>query len=383
MPPATSQSSSPHTLVFGDEDHDVKERAKGICGEWIKAMPEHEQEIIDASSGNASEACRAISSLREALDTMPLFGTGKCIWFRGCNFLGEERTSLVNDVVEGLAKVINTLGQVDSARVRLIISAGKVDKRKSFYKKFQKLGEVVFLSSWDASKSDWIPEAERRIAAYFRENAAAIEPEAIACLIENVGPHPRQLLQESEKVLLYCSDKAQATEKDVQQVVSRNKQAKAFALGDALGNRDLPLAMARLDEELWEMKLNPKRNAIGLLYGLISKIRAMIMVKAMKGKGWLRPERQLYRFKQQLEQVPAAELPSDPKFNPLRINPFVLFKAMPQSSNYAMKELIAAMEILYLANLKLISSKPPGQVLQQCLVSIIGTHQASSGQKRK
>ncbi|MDB4652416.1 DNA polymerase III subunit delta, partial [Verrucomicrobia bacterium] len=150
------------------------------------------------------------------------------------------------------------------------------------------------------------------------------------------------------------------------------KQAKAFALGDAVGNRNLSAAMRCLSEELWEMKLDRKRSALGLLYGLISKIRTLIMVKEMQRKGWLRMERQFFRFKQQLEQVPESAMPADPKFNPLKLNPYVLFRALPQSSNYATNELVSAMQILYEANMKLISSSlDDGQVLQQSIVSII------------
>ncbi len=372
MPGKTYKESGSLYLVCGDEELAIKERSVSIFGQWKDQFPEYEEELIDAAAGNAGEAERAIGKLLEAMQTMPLFGTGKRIWFHNCNFLGEERTSSVQIVIESLAKVIKEFQQMDPLKVLIIISAGKVDKRKSFYKKFQKLGEVEVLRAWDASKSDWIPEAEKRIDEVFAENGATIHPEARAALIESVGPNARQLMQEAEKLALYTTDSGQASPEDVQQVVSRNKQAKAFALGDAVGNRNLSAAMRYLGEELWEMKLDRKRSALGLLYGLISKIRTLIMVKEMQRKGWLRMERQFFRFKQQLEKVPESAMPADPKFNPLKLNPYVLFRALPQSSNYATNELVSAMQILYEANMKLISSSlDDGQVLQQSIVSII------------
>ena len=372
MPPKTIKKEGPPNLVCGDEDLAVKERSASLFKQWAEACPDHEQEYIDAAAGNASEAGRAIGKLMEAMQTMPFFGTGKCIWFRNCNFLGEERTSSTKAVTEGLAGIIEELQQTDPQKIRVLISAGKVDKRKSFYKQFQKLGQVEIFQGWDVSKSDWIPEAEKRIEEVFADNGTSIHPEAKAALIESVGPNARQLMHEAEKLALYTSDSGQAVLADVQQVVSRNKQAKAFALGDALGNRNLTSAIRCLDEELWEMKLDRQRSAIGLLYGLISKVRTLILVKEMQRKGWLRMERQFFRFKQQLEQVPESDLPADPKFNPLRLNPYVLFRALPQASNYGMNDLVQAMETLYDANMKLISSAmDDGQVLQQSLVSII------------
>ena len=68
-----------------------------------------------------------------------------------------------------------------------------------------------------------------------------------------------------------------------------SKDAKAFALGDALGDRDLPRALRRLDEELWELQFDKDKSEIGLLYGLISKVRAMILLKEMLREGWIKP----------------------------------------------------------------------------------------------
>lgn len=383
MPPSKSKKEGPPTLICGDEDFTVKEKAQQVFNEWTTAYPDHEQEIIDAAASNASEAGKAIARLLEAMQTMPFFGGGKCIWFRNCNFLGEERTSSVKAVTEGLAGVIQEIQQVDPENIRLLISAGKVDKRKSFYKQFQKIGAVALFNGWDASKTDWIPEAEKRIEQLFAEANIRISQDALSALIESVGPNARQLNQEAEKLLLYCGNQKEASTQDVHQVVSRNKQARAFALGDALGNRNLPLAMKCLDEELWEMKLDRQRSAIGLLYGLISKVRTLIMVKEMQRKGWLRMERQFFRFKQQLEQIPDTGLPSDPKLNPLRLNPYVLFRALPQSSNYHIQELVGAMNTLYTANLQLISSSMgDAQVLQQSIVTIISKPETPSQTNR-
>jgi DNA polymerase-3 subunit delta len=273
--------------------------------------------------------------------------------------------------------------QLNSEKNRLLISAGKVDKRKSFYKQFQKIGETAIFNGWDASKTDWIPEAEKLVEKIFEEAKIRIEQDALSALIESVGPNARQLNQEAEKLMLYCGDKAAATTEDVHQVVSRNKQARAFALGDALGNRNLPLAMKCLDEELWEMKLDRQRSAIGLLYGLISKVRTLIMVKEMQRKGWLRMERQFFRFKQQLDQIPESGLPSDSKLNPLKLNPYVLFRALPQASHYSINELVKAMDTLYTANIQLISSSmEDAQVLQQSIVTIITKPETTAQPKR-
>ncbi len=120
------------------------------------------------------------------------------------------------------------------------------------------------------------------------------------------------------------------------------------------------------------MKLDPQKSEIGLLYGLIGKVRAMILLKEMLREGWIKPDADYSRFKAQLERVPAAQLPEDKRYNPLALNPYILFKALPQSRRYSQKELIQAMALLLKCNQRLISSNLDDTlILQQTLVQIM------------
>src|SRR5262249_30101386 len=162
-----------------------------------------------------------------------------------------------------------------------------------------------------------------------------ISEEALAELIARIGPNARQLDQEIEKLSLYVGERKEIEAADVAAVCSLNKTARAFALADALGDRDLPRLLQRLDEELWEVKFDSKKSEIGLLYGLISKVRAMLMLKEMLREGWVKQDMDYSRFKAQLERVPTDQLPADRRFNPLAMNPYVLYKALPQVKQYS------------------------------------------------
>ena len=178
---------------------------------------------------------------------------------------------------------------------------------------------------------------------------------------------------EIEKLTLYVGDRASIEVEDVAAICARNKSARAFALGDALGDRDLPRLLRRLDEELWGMKFDSQKSEIGLLYGLISKVRAMLLLKEMLREGWIKPEADYPRFKAQLERVPAEKLPADRRFNPLALNPYVLYKALPQVKHYSQIELVRAMDLLLRCNQRLVSSGlDESLVLQQALAQIVG-----------
>jgi len=78
--------------------------------------------------------------------------------------------------------------------------------------------------------------------------------------------------------------------------------------------------------------------------------------------------------------VPSEKLPSDKRFNPLALNPYVLYKALPQTGKYSQAELVRAMDLLLQCNRRLVSSGlDEALVIQQVLVQIVGV---PDGQRR-
>ena len=359
-------------LICGDDEFAVKQRAKQLHQQWCEELGGMDHEIIEAAVSNSGDALAALAQLREALQTLPFFGSGKVIWLRDCNFLGDERAASAAAVTETLNELAEELKNFKWSGVRLLISAGKVDKRKTFFKTLDKIGTVETFSGWSVDDRDWAERAEVAARAAVRLRQKEISEEALAELVSRVGPHPRQLDNEIEKLCLFAGDRKKLEVADVAAICTRNKTARAFALGDALGDRDLPRLLRRLDEELWEIKSSSQKSEIGLLYGLIAKVRAMLLLKEMLREGWIKPEMDYNRFKAQLERVPADQLPADKRFNPLALNPYVLYKALPQAKKYSRSELVRAMDLLLRCNQRLVSSGlDETLVLQQTLVQIV------------
>jgi DNA polymerase III subunit delta len=372
-----SAKAAPHVLlVFGEDEFSVKQRARQVFQQWSEELGGMDHEIIDASVTNSGEALRALARLREGLQTLPFFGAGKVVWLQNCNFLGDERTASAGAVTETLAEIAQELKEFKFQGVRLLISAAKVDKRKVFFKTIDKLGAVESFAGWSVDDRDWASQVEAWARKALRSRQMDISEEALADLISRIGPNARQLESEIEKLSLYAGDRKEINVDDVAAVCARNKLARAFALGDALGDRDLPRLLRRLDEELWEVKFDSQKSEIGLLYGLISKVRAMLLLKEMLREGWIKAEMDYQRFKAQLERVPADQLPADRRFNPLALNPYVLYKALPQVKQYSQAELVAAMDLLLQCNQRLVSSSlDESLVLQQALVRIVSRGQ--------
>lgn len=367
-----AKPSTTLALICGDDEFAVKQRARQLFQEWSAELGGMDHESIEAGVTNSGDALKVLGKLREALQTLPFFGGGKVVWLRDCNFLGEERTASSAAVTQALAQLADELKAFSWENVRLLVSAGKVDKRKVFYKTLDKLGSVEIFSAWSADDKDWTDRAEATARTSFRQRDKEISGEALGELINRVGPNARQLESEVEKLCLFAGDRKRIEMADVATICSRNKTARAFALGDALGDRNLPALLRRLDEELWATKYEKNKSEIGLLYGLIGKVRAMLFLREMLREGWIKESRDYNSFKAQLQRVPADKLPADKKFNPLSLNPYVLYKALPQAKKYSTAELVRAMEVLLQCNRRLVSSGlDEALVLQQALVQIV------------
>ena len=364
--------SAPVFLVYGDDDYAVKQRARQLFPQWSQELGGMDHEIIDAQVSNSGDALKALGKLREALQTLPFFGGGKAVWLQGCNFLGMDRTSQASAVTETVGEIAQELKEFKWQNVRLLISASEVDKRRTFYKTVEKLGTIESHLAWSLDDKDWAGQAEMATRKELRARKKDISEEALAELVQAVGPHRQQLANEIEKLCLYVGESPAITGADIDAIVSRNKQARAFALAEALGDRDLPRVLRTLDGELWEMKFDKDKSEIGLLYGIISKVRAMVLMKEVMREGWLKAEREYFRFKTQFENLPTDKLPADKKFNPRALHPFVAHKALLQCVNYTSAELVRAMGLLLECNQKLVSSSlDEALVLQQVLVEIV------------
>src|SRR6266446_4132059 len=155
MARAAATSTLPFVLIHGDDDFAVKERARQIYRQWCEELGGMDHEIIDAQVTNSGEAIKALNRLREALQTLPFFGSGKAIWLQNCNFFGEERAASAQAVTESLSDLSQELKSFSWGTVRLLISAGKVDKRKTFYKTVEKLGTVESFEALSVDSKDW------------------------------------------------------------------------------------------------------------------------------------------------------------------------------------------------------------------------------------
>ncbi len=365
-------AQAPLRLVWGEDEFAVQRRARQVFEAWKAENPDGDQEIIEATAGNSDEAFRAIARLREALQTLPFFGGCKCVWFRNVTFFGEDRVSDTEAVSAAAAELARELAAFRWDGVRLLISAGKVDRRRSLYKTLEPAAAVEHFPGLSLDDKDWQEKAEGFAAAELRALGLQCAHDAMVLMVERVGPNARLLASEAQKLACYVGERRKVTRADVEAIVTRGRHARAFALADAVGERELAKALRLLEDELWSMRSDKQKSEIGLLYGLISKVRAMLLARGLADEGLLPATRDYRSFGSQLKSLPADRLPADRRYNPMEVNAYVLFRAATHASNFTVPELVGAMEELLRCNRRMVSSGlDSGMALQLSITRIL------------
>lgn len=372
--PPPKRCDPPLVLVAGEDEFTVKRRASQIFHQWTAVAGSFDHETIDADARTTSDALKALARLREAMQTLPFLGSTKKIWFRDCNFLAVERPPRPAVVTQSLAQLASDLRSFPWRDVRLLISAGRIDRRLALFAAIEEIGRAEIFDGLSATDKDWADQAEEFVRQELKPLNQQIDDDALAALVTAVGPNLRQLANELEKVSLHAGRRSTITAEDVAAVVTRRKQAQAFGLAEALGDRNLTAALRHLDEELWETRSQTDRSVVGLLYLLVSKLRIMLMIKELQRAGWVSPASTYQQFKARLLKIPPDLFPEDPRCNPLRSHAYSLFKASLQTRNYTTDELVNGMQTLLACNQTLVGSQlDEAAILQRALVQIIGT----------
>src|SRR4051812_44350919 len=137
--------------VIGTVDVEVKRVAKELSAQ-LGSGGEFSTDIIDGHADNADQAAQRIYQTVKALNTFGFFGGEKLVWLKNANFLGDDRASSAQATVAALEKLTDVLGGGLPDGTNFLLSAGAVDKRRSFYKTLGKVADLQIFEKLDNSK---------------------------------------------------------------------------------------------------------------------------------------------------------------------------------------------------------------------------------------
>jgi DNA polymerase-3 subunit delta len=372
MPPKKSASTAASNFiaVLGTDEALMKEAAIRLSRELSPPdAGDFGVDIIEGIAESAEHCAQIVRRTLDALQTLPFFGGGKLVWLKNANFLADSQVGKTNAATEGMENILDYVEQQLPNEVKFLLSASAIDKRRSAYKRIQKLADLRTFDKPDTSKTGWedevIPLVERRA----RDLGITFDNDAIEMLVHLAGEDTRQLDSEVEKLSLYLGERTRVTVDDVRLLVPLNRAGVIFELGNAMGKRDLRRAL-----ELVRTLVYQGQSPIGiLLAAIVPRVKSMLLAADLVARHPRLPRTAYPAFAAALDKLPASETAHLPKKKDgSGLNVYPVFLALGESSKFTAAELRAALQACLDANLKLVTTSiDPQLVLERFLVGML------------
>lgn len=250
--------------VFGSDEGVVSAEAKRVFTEWTQGTDSFAHEIIDGSCATVDEADSLCAEVIAALRTPPFFPGPKVVWLRGANFLGDTvqaRSEIVQRRLEDLADCLGRL----PVQMRFLLSAGGIDKRRSFFKKLQLYAECREFTKIDTARQGWETELSSLVIRTAEKRGLQFSSQALELFIHRVNESSRQIASELDKIDVYLGpSRRQVTEEDVELMVAVSRTGVVFEISRALeaGNCRQAIALVNRQLEIGEQPVAIMRAAV-------------------------------------------------------------------------------------------------------------------------
>jgi len=293
-------------------------------------------EIIDGNADNSESAYQICASTIQSLLTLPMFGGDKVVWLRNVNFLADDITGRAQRTEAGVEALRSEMEKGLPEGIKFILSADKIDKRKSFWKFLEKSTHLRSFDKIDITKDGWQDEVAALILAKAREIKLQFDQEALELFIMLAGEQTKQISNELEKLDLYLgNDRRKVTLDDVRKLVPLSKAAVIFETGQAIQSGDVARAIQLIDQQL-----EAEESAVGIMRAsIINVVRNLYLAKLISEK--FKVSASSYgSFAGALNKLPEADrawLPQ--KKDGSGVNVYPVFLALPNARNYSLNSL--------------------------------------------
>jgi DNA polymerase III subunit delta len=326
-----SENANFHVIV-GSDDGMVREEALALYNELTGGNDDgFTHETIDGNADNSEGAYEICSSASQSLMTMPMFGGDKVVWLRNVNFLADDVTGRSQRTEAGVEMLRGILEKGLPNGIKFLISADKIDKRKSFWKFLEKNAAVQSFDKIDINQEGWEDAVGRLVEGRANELGLKFENDAMELFIMLAGEQTKQIMNELEKLDLFLGkERRVVTIEDVRMLVPLSREAVVFEIGQAIQKGNVARAIQLIDEQL-----AAEESAIGIMRAsIINVVRNLYMAKLILEK-FKAPSGNYGAFAGALNRLPASDrawLPQ--KKDGTGVNVYPIFLAVPNAKNY-------------------------------------------------
>lgn len=340
--PLPTQVSAPHshpTLYFvtGNDEAEVRRRAQEKV---FQCTPNPTDtfglEIIEMTSDTVDQGVEAIEKTLQAVTTFPFLAEGKLVWLKNVSCLKDSPAGRSEDIQSALEKLLITLGDGLPKGVTLLISAPQADKRRTFYKKFSSLAQVILCDKPDFGFQGTEEDIVYWIIERARSRGITLDIEAAEVLATRIGAHSGQIEIELQKLATAAGPNHVITKTLAQSLVPQTRMGGIFDLSIAISQRNLPLSLSTLTQ-----LLSQGESAMGvLLVAIVPTLRNLLLVKDLMERHKLQPSAKPAFFLSTLQKLPAAETSHLPRKKDGTLNGYGLGQAAMHVHAFECKELM-------------------------------------------
>ncbi|GAB4339331.1 MAG: hypothetical protein Kow0099_14270 [Candidatus Abyssubacteria bacterium] len=233
--------------------------------------------------------------LREELNAYPLGCARRVVVIRNVS-------SLNVTVQDALAEMIGDL----PAFLTLILTADRLDRRKSLYKAISSVGEVVELNTLRAT------EAKAWIRELLEEHGKRVSGKVVESIFELTGTDLSDISNEIRNLVDYMSGRDTVTEEDVSALVASRRKEPIYSLTESVADRNLVDAWSSLQRLLAEGE-----HELRILWHLDFMVKRLLRAKCLQEEG----------------------VSDDAVIKALQIKPFLKSRFLQQVRSFSLEEL--------------------------------------------
>ncbi len=206
----------------------------------------------------------------------PFIGDRKTVWLKNTTAFGEEKKSGPwGEVYNQLYAFIENGVPPD---ICLIMNGPNADRRKKLYKLCKTYGTVKEHEKPDITRRGWDRQMAEIIEQRARDKSMRIEPQAVQYLVQILGSDTARIEPELEKLIAFCNFGEEPLSLNAaRQVCQGDGETTAWAIRDAMGDRDLPQVLA-LTENIIETGRDSSREVLGMIRQTADHFYSMIQI---------------------------------------------------------------------------------------------------------
>jgi DNA polymerase-3 subunit delta len=267
------------SFICGPDDYLVGRAAKERFEAMVKeaGADDFSREIISGFAANVAEVEASLHRFRESVQTMPMFGGKRVLWFKDISFLADSVTGRAEGTLKEIEELQALLASIDPEQVFVLLSASPVDRRRSFTKWCEQNSEFQLCGG----DGDEAGEAMARvIAAEAASQGVKLGEGAGELLLARIGPNTRLLVEEVRKLATYVGDKGVIEEANVAELSPNVAQGDFFETAEAFFSGDLKWTLDALHRHFFS-----GGDARPVLSALQNRNRILIQVRALIDSG--------------------------------------------------------------------------------------------------